>query len=103
MVPAGGHDTDYLVVDGHGPGSCVWREADISGTDLGTVIIGLMRGEYFDPLCVVAFNTTENWSRYVTADVARESKSAAIWPMKTYRRGWKISSIAMCIRSASCL
>lgn len=72
MVPAGVHDTVYLVVDCHGDSGCVWREADISGTDLETVINDLMRGEYSDPLCVIAFNTTENWSRDVTADIARE-------------------------------
>jgi hypothetical protein len=72
VVPAGVHDTVYLVVDCHGDSGCVWREADISGTDLETVISDLMRGEYSDPQCVIAFNTTENWSRDVTADIARE-------------------------------
>lgn len=71
LVPGGVHDTVYLVVDCFGD-RCVWREADISGTDLETVIKDLMAGEYTDPLCVVAFNTSENWSRDVTADVARE-------------------------------
>jgi hypothetical protein len=71
-VPGGVDDTVYLVVDCHGPGGCVWREADISATDPEAVISDLMRGEYSDPLCVVAFNTTENWSRDVTADIARE-------------------------------
>lgn len=72
VVPAGVHDTVYLVVDCFGTSGCVWREADIGSTDLETVISDLMRGEYSDPLCVVAFNATENWSRDVTADIARE-------------------------------
>jgi len=72
VVPSGVHDTVYLVVDCHGPGGCAWREADAGSTDLETVIGDLMRGEFSDPLCVVAFNTSENWSRDVTGDIARE-------------------------------
>ena len=71
VVPAGVHATVYLVVDCSGSG-CVFREADITGTDLETVINDLMVGEYSDPLCVIAFNASENWSRDVTADIARE-------------------------------
>jgi hypothetical protein len=71
LVPGGVHDTVYLVVDCSGSG-CVWREADINGADLETVIKDLMAGEYTDPMCVVAFNASENWSRDVTADIARE-------------------------------
>lgn len=71
VVPAGVHDTVYLVVDCSSSG-CVWREADINGADFETVIADLMVGEYADPLCVVAFNMTENWSRDVTADIAQE-------------------------------
>lgn len=73
LVPGGVHDTVYLVVDCYGD-RCVWREADINGTDLETVISDLMSGQYGDPLCVVAFNTTENWSRDVTAEIATEIK-----------------------------
>jgi hypothetical protein len=71
LVPGGVHDTVYLVVDCTALG-CVWREVDINDTDLETVIKDLMVGEYTDPLCVVAFNPCENWSRDVTADVAIE-------------------------------
>ena len=71
VVPLGVHDTVYLVVDSSNSG-CVWREAEVSSTDLETVINDLTKGEYSDPLCVVAFNSTENWSRDVTSDVARE-------------------------------
>ena len=71
VVPSGVQETVYLVVDFTQSG-CVWREADVSSTDLETVINDLMAGEYSDPLCVVAFDPTENWSRDVTGDVARE-------------------------------
>lgn len=76
LVPAGIHDTVYLVVD-CGPGGCVWREADVNGTDLDTVIADLMSGQYPDPLCVIAFNVGENWSRDVSADVASELQRRA--------------------------
>ncbi len=71
LVPGCVHDTVYLIVD-CGASGCVWREADINGTDLETVIKDLSAGGYTDPLCVVAFNTSENWSRDVTAVIARE-------------------------------
>lgn len=71
VVPAGVHDTVYLVVD-CSPAGCVWRESDINGTNLEKVIKDLMAGEFSDPLCVIAFNASENWSRDVTADVAKE-------------------------------
>src|SRR3954466_13654444 len=71
VVPSGVHDTVYLVVD-CGLSGCVWREADVDGTDLETVIRDLMVGEYSDPLCVVAINIGENHSRDVTGDVAQE-------------------------------
>lgn len=70
VVPSGVHDTVYLVVDCSASG-CVWREADVSTTDLETVITDLLSGQYCDPLCIVAFNASENWSRDVTGDVAR--------------------------------
>ena len=71
VVPAGVHDTVNLVVDCSASG-CVWRETDINGADLETVIRDLLAGEYSDPLCVIAFNASENWSRDVTSDIARE-------------------------------
>lgn len=73
IVPAGLPDTTYLVVDCLGGNlGCVWREADVGATDLDTVIADLLSGQYPDPLCVVAFNTSEGWSRDVTADIAAE-------------------------------
>ncbi|WP_398467046.1 hypothetical protein [Tardiphaga sp.] len=73
LVPGGVHDTVYLVVDCFGD-RCVWREADIYGTDLETVISDLMSGQYGDPPCLVAFNATEHWSHDVTAGIAAEIK-----------------------------
>jgi hypothetical protein len=69
------HDDDqdvYLVVDDFGHNGRAFREADVEQTDLETVIIDLLTGEYKNPVRVVAFNTAEKWSQDVSADVAHE-------------------------------
>jgi hypothetical protein len=78
IVPSGGDQTVYLVMDcdGH-DGGCVWREVDAAATDLETVILDLLDGQYPDPLRVVTFNTVEGWSRDVSKDVAREVRRRA--------------------------
>ncbi|MFZ0100650.1 MAG: hypothetical protein WAL49_00015, partial [Pseudolabrys sp.] len=40
-------------------------------TDESTTIENILSGQYSHPLRVVAFNTTEGWSRDVTEDIAR--------------------------------
>lgn len=101
IVPHGYDETVYLVVD-CGEHGCVWREADVASTDLETVITDLLTAQYSDPLCVVAFNSSENWSRDVTADVAMEIKPRATWQMTMSRRGLRISSTAMSDWKFSC-
>jgi hypothetical protein len=70
------HDDDdqnvYLVVDDFGRNGRAYREADVEQTDLETVIIDLLTGEYKNPVRVVAFNTAEKWSQDVSTDVAHE-------------------------------
>lgn len=48
------------------------REAGEETTDLETVILDLLEGQYKDPVRVIAFNTAEGWSQDVSADVAAE-------------------------------
>ena len=55
--------TVYLVVDDFGRHGRAWRETDIEQTDLETVIIGMLEGQYSSPVRVVGFNTAEGWSR----------------------------------------
>jgi hypothetical protein len=62
----------YLVVDDFGRNGRAYREADVETTDLETVIVDLLAGEYKNPVRVVAFNTAEKWSQDVSADVAHE-------------------------------
>jgi hypothetical protein len=73
IVPNGDAETIYLISDCYGRGiGCVWREAEVGATDLETVVVDLLDGQYSDPERVVAFNLVEGWSRDVSKDVARE-------------------------------
>ena len=51
---------------------CAWRETDVDKADRETLIRDLVEGQYSHPVRIVAFNTTEGWSRDVTKDVADE-------------------------------
>lgn len=77
IVPTGNEESVYLVEDCLGALEYVWRESDVGKTDLETVIINLMAGEYRDPKRVIAFNTAEHWSEDVSQDIAREIQRRA--------------------------
>jgi hypothetical protein len=64
--------TVYLVVDDFGKHGRAWRETDVEQTDLETVIIDMLEGQYNSPVRVVGFNTSEGWSRDVSDEVAQE-------------------------------
>jgi hypothetical protein len=64
--------TVYLVVDDVGKHGRAWRETDVEETDLETVIMDLLDGQYNSPVRVVGFNTSEGWSRDVSDEVAQE-------------------------------
>ena len=68
----------YLVLDDFGGafGGLAWPETDVTHTDHATVIRHLLEGQYSSPVCVVAFNTAEGWSRDVTEDIAAELAQA---------------------------
>ena len=72
IVPNGDDQTVYLVLDDFGQKGRAWREADAETTDLETVIVDLLEGQYKNPVRVVGFNTAEKWSQDVSADVAHE-------------------------------
>jgi hypothetical protein len=65
------HDT-YLVLDDFGRIGRAWRETDQQDADRNTVIRDLLAGEFNNPVRIVAFNTSEGWSRDVTVDIADE-------------------------------
>jgi hypothetical protein len=72
IVPRGDDQIVYLVADDLGRNGRIWPEADFETTDLETVTVGLLTGQYKKPLRVVAFNTAEGWSQDVTSEIAQE-------------------------------
>jgi hypothetical protein len=72
IVPRGDDQNVYLVVDDFGRNGRCYGEADVETTDLETVIVDLLDGQYQNPIKVVAFNTAEGWSQDVSEDVAQE-------------------------------
>jgi hypothetical protein len=72
IVPEGNDQNVYLVVDDFGRNGRVYRETDVENADLERVIVDLLDGQYKNPIRVVSFNTAENWSQDVSADVAHE-------------------------------
>ena len=72
IVPSGDDHTAYIVVDDFGPIGRSYRETDADRADLETVIMGMLEGQFENPVRVVAFNTSEGWSQDVSLDVAHE-------------------------------
>jgi hypothetical protein len=70
IVPSGDGGTVYLVLDDFGDLGRCWRETDIEAIE--TIIADMLKGEYSDPVRVIAFNTAEGWSRDISEDVASE-------------------------------
>ena len=64
--------TVHIVLDDFGKAGRAYRETDEEDTNLGSVVDDLLTGQYNNPVRVVAFNTSEGWSRDVSEDVARE-------------------------------
>ena len=71
LVPHSGV-TKYIVLDDYGKAGCVYRETAEGEATLESVIDDLLTGQFNNPVRVVAFNTSEGWSRDVSDDVARE-------------------------------
>ena len=64
--------TVHIVLDDFGKAGRVYRETDEEDTTLGSVVDDLLTGQFNNPVRVVAFNTSEGWSRDVSEDVVRE-------------------------------
>jgi hypothetical protein len=63
----------YLVLDDFGGRlGRAWRETVEEASSREMLIRDLMDGQYHNPACIVAFNTTEGWSRDVTMDIVDE-------------------------------
>jgi hypothetical protein len=73
IVPRGADQDTYLVLDDFGYRlGCSWRETDVERADRKALIRDMLDGVYSNPVRIVAFNTTEGWSRDVTVDIADE-------------------------------
>jgi hypothetical protein len=72
IAPDGPDQDIYLVLDDFGRIGRAWRETDEDGADRATLVRDLLAGEYNNPVRIVAFNTSEGWSRDVTVDIADE-------------------------------
>jgi hypothetical protein len=72
IVPESADQNIYLVMDDLGRLGRIWPEADAEATDLETVIIDLLSGQYSSPIRIVAFNTAERGSQDVSEDIADE-------------------------------
>jgi len=64
--------TVHIVLDDYGNAGRVYRETDEAEASFETVVDDLLSGQFNNPVRVVAFNTSEGWSRDVSEDVARE-------------------------------
>ncbi|WP_027574017.1 hypothetical protein [Bradyrhizobium sp. WSM1743] len=72
IVPHVAADQDvYLVVEEFA-GRRAWCETAEEDTGRATLMRRLMDGLYEHPTRIVAFNTTEGWSRDVTVEIADE-------------------------------
>jgi hypothetical protein len=60
------------VLDDFGKTGRVYRETAEAAATLESVIEDLLTGQFNNPVSVVAFNTSQGWSRDVSEDVARE-------------------------------
>jgi hypothetical protein len=79
IVPHGADQDTYLVLDDFGGRlGCSWRETDVDSADRQTLMRDLLAGEYKNPVRIVAFNTTEGWSRDVTMDIADELRRRVV-------------------------
>jgi hypothetical protein len=72
IVPNGGDQNVYIVLDDFGSNGRAYRETDVERADLEAVIMDMLEGQYTNPVRVVGFNTAEKWSEDVSADVAHE-------------------------------
>jgi hypothetical protein len=62
----------YIVLDDFGPLGRSWRETDEAEADSETLIRNLLEGQYQDPVCIIAINVAEGWSRDMAAEIADE-------------------------------
>jgi len=71
IVPGTDDQSVYLVLDDLGRSGRVWSESTET-TDLETIVVDLLAGQYKNPVRIVGFNTVEGWSEDISADLAQQ-------------------------------
>ena len=71
IVPDAAERNVYLVLDDLGRSGRVWSESTET-TDLETIVVDLLAGQYKNPVRIVGFNTVEGWSEDISADLAQQ-------------------------------
>ena len=72
IVPSDVDETVYMVLDDLGELGRAWRETSADQADLESIISGLLSGQLYNPVRVIAFNLTDRTVDDVSADIARE-------------------------------
>jgi hypothetical protein len=72
IVPSEDDQNVYIVLDDFGQNGRAYRETDLERADLEAVVMGMLEGQYSNPVRVISFNTAEGWSQDVSADVVHE-------------------------------
>jgi len=72
IVPGWADQTVYIVENDFGRAGRAFVETDGEYADLEATIVGLLEGQYSNPIRVIAFNTSERWSEDVSEDIAHE-------------------------------
>jgi hypothetical protein len=60
----------YIVLDELSTQGRVWREVDAELANEAAVIEWIIEGQFEHPVCIVAFNTAEGWSKDVSENIA---------------------------------
>lgn len=71
-VPYGADQTVYLVADRVSRQGSVYCEIEHERTDIETIVVDFLAGQFSDPVRVTAFNTLEHWSQDISRDIALE-------------------------------
>jgi hypothetical protein len=79
IVPKDDDQNVYTVPDDVGRSGGAYRETDVERTDLETVTVDALEGQYKNPVRVIGFNIAGSWSQDVSADVARSFGTAVIY------------------------
>jgi hypothetical protein len=63
--------TVHIILNDFGKLGRAYVETDEAQADEWTIVSNIAKGEYSNPVRVVAFNVAEGWSRDVTEDIAQ--------------------------------